>query len=234
LKRKKAASDDGSDAAPANLSGGESDPSDAEEAPPKRTIRSRRKVVEEDSDENTSPQKPSTKLQVADLEEDESDVASPVKVSKQARSLTPLQSTKDNVSESELSSPIDDSPVKKKRQNKATTGKAKGEKAKAKPAKSTAADDPDQAEVKRLQGWLVKCGIRKVWGKELAKCDGPKEKIRHLKIMLKDAGMDGKYSNEKAARIKEEREFAKDLEEIRAGELAWGKSDSIGSGRPRR
>jgi hypothetical protein len=50
--------------------------------------------------------------------------------------------------------------------------------------------------------------------------------------MLKDAGMDGKYSVEKAAKIKEEREFAKDLEEIQAGAAAWG--EPISTGRPRR
>jgi hypothetical protein len=147
---------------------------------------------------------------------------------------------KGDASDSDMSSLIDESPVKKRQKKapaeKSSKGKPKATKApktKATP-KSKAEDDPDQAEIKRLQSWLVKCGIRKVWGKELAKCDTPKEKIKHLKNMLKDAGMDGKYSNEKAAQIKEQREFAKDLEEIQAGALAWGESEKTDAGRPRR
>ena len=51
--------------------------------------------------------------------------------------------------------------------------------------------------------------------------------------MLSDAGMDGRYSDEKAAKIKEKREFAKDLEAIKEGEAAWGTVEDTG-GRPRR
>lgn len=47
--------------------------------------------------------------------------------------------------------------------------------------------------------------------------------------------MDGKYSNEKAAKIKEKREFEKDLEAIKEGELAWGKTNDVtATGRPSR
>ena len=51
---------------------------------------------------------------------------------------------------------------------------------------------PDQAEIKRLQG------IRKFWSKELASYDTPKAKIKNLKQMLAEAGMTGRYSQEKA------------------------------------
>ena len=128
---------------------------------------------------------------------------------------------------------LDESPAKGKRQKKATAVKKRDPaKPNSKPA-SKVADDPDQAEIKRLQSWLIKCGIRKVWSKELAKCDSSKEKIRHLKGMLSDAGMGGRYSDEKAAKIKEKREFAKDLEAIQEGEAAWGTAEDTG-GRPRR
>jgi hypothetical protein len=69
--------------------------------------------------------------------------------------------------------------------------------------------------------------------KELADYDTDKAKIKHLKEMLTDAGMDGKFSNEKAATIKEQREFAKDLEAIQEGAKAWGGEDED-TGRPRR
>lgn len=56
-----------------------------------------------------------------------------------------------------------------------------------------------------------------------------------LKGWLKDVGMDGKYSVEKAAKIKEQREFAKDLEAIKEGEAAWGKTSEVtATGRPSR
>lgn len=179
----------------------------------------------EDSDEEDAP-KPTSRPSA--MAEDESDVEpEPAKKA----------DIKGDVSESELSSVIDEEPKKKKR---APAAKGKKEKAPAKPKaapKPKTEDDPDTAEVKRLQGWLVKCGIRKVWSRdpELSQCDTSKDKIRVLKGWLKDVGMDGKYSVEKAAKIKEQREFAKDLEAIKEGEAAWGKTSEVtATGRPSR
>lgn len=135
-------------------------------------------------------------------------------------------------SESELSDVIDEPPPKKRRQKSAgAEGKAKAKPAKAKKASAAPAKDvsPDEAEIKRLQGWLVKCGIRKLWHKELAPCDSPKAKIKHLKDMLKDAGMDGRYSVEKANAIKEQRELAADLEAVQEGAKIWGNEADEGS-----
>jgi hypothetical protein len=115
-------------------------------------------------------------------------------------------------SESEMSVVLDEAP-KKQRKKSASTGtkakaapKAKATKASAKPAKE---ETPDEAEIKRLQGWLVKCGIRKLWHRELAPYDAPKAKIKHLKEMLKDAGM-------------ERRELEADLEAVQEGAKQWG------------
>ncbi|KAF9696746.1 hypothetical protein EKO04_005361 [Ascochyta lentis] len=204
------------------------EPSDADSEPAKKPARRGKKVVEEDSDEEEeiAPKKPTNKTKPVVEDEDDSD-AEP------ATTPPPPPAKKDDVSESELSSLLDESPAKNKRQKKAPAAKKKEPaKPKAKAA-SKAADDPDQAEIKRLQSWLVKCGIRKVWSKELAKFDTSKEKIRHLKEMLSDAGMDGRFSDEKAAKIKEKREFAKDLEAIQEGEASWGNTEDTG-GRPRR
>ena len=88
--------------------------------------------------------------------------------------------------------------------------------------------DPDDAEIKRLQGWLVKCGIRKMWWKELKPYESSKAKIKHLKDMLADAGMTGRYSIEKATQIKEARELAADIEAVKEGAERWGK-DGDGS-----
>ena len=197
--------------------------SDAESEAPKKPVRRGKKVVAEDSDEEEETSKP-PKPEADDASEPE---AAPAKE----------PDTKGDVSDSDLSSVIDEEPVKKKR---APAAKGKKEKAPPKPKKAPkpkAEEDPDTAEVKRLQGWLVKCGIRKVWSRdpELSKCDSSKEKIRVLKGWLKDVGMDGKYSVEKAAKIKEQREFAKDLEAIKEGEAAWGKANEVtATGRPSR
>jgi hypothetical protein len=129
-------------------------------------------------------------------------------------------------SESELSILLDEDPKPKKKPRQKSMG--------SKVSKATKADidaDPDAAEIKRLQGWLIKCGIRKVWGKELKPYDSSKAKIKHLKVMLSDAGMTGRYSVEKAAQIKEARELAADIEEVQAGAERWGaEADEAGKG----
>lgn len=134
-------------------------------------------------------------------------------------------------SDSELSELLDEAPPpKKSQQQKDSTGKKS---TKSKPAKSKAEAeiDPDQAEIKRLQGWLVKCGIRKVWGKELKPYETSKAKIKHLKEMLADAGMTGRYSVEKANQIKEARELAADIEAVQEGAERWGADDDDNDGK---
>ncbi|KAL8942364.1 MAG: hypothetical protein Q9211_001425 [Gyalolechia sp. 1 TL-2023] len=147
-----------------------------------------------------------------------------------------VQITAEPGSESELSVLIDEEPKPKKRARKAGSKKPKSGKEGSKPAKAPQQlPDPDSEKIKRLQGWLVKCGIRKMWFRELAPYDTSKAKIRHLEAMLTDAGMTGRYSQEKATQIREERELKADLEAVKAGNEQWGKveSDGDGGGRPR-
>ncbi len=132
-------------------------------------------------------------------------------------------------SESEMSVLIDEEPPPKKKRQKSSSGPVSKKAAKAKPEGSSKSRDdsnldPQQAEIKRLQSWLLKCGIRKFWHKELAPYDTPKAKINYLKGMLKDVGMDGRYSAEKAKQIKENREFKADLEAVQEGAKKWGQS----------
>ena len=130
-------------------------------------------------------------------------------------------------SESEMSEVLDEAPKPRKKRGKSSETKP----SKSKPSKKAAAeDDPDQAEIKRLQGWLVKCGIRKVWGKELKPFEKPKAKVKHLRDMLSDAGMSGRYSNEKASQIKEARELAADIEAVQEGDERWGTGDKEAAG----
>lgn len=65
-----------------------------------------------------------------------------------------------------------------------------------------------------------------MWGRELAKFSTTQERINHLRGMLAEIGMTGRYSNEKAKKIKEERELAADLEAVQEGAKAWGAESS--------
>lgn len=131
-----------------------------------------------------------------------------------------------DASESEMSVVFDEEPEPSKPPKSKNGSSEKSKKAattKKSALKTKDADqDPDQAEVKRLQGWLVKCGIRKVWSKELASYETPKARIKHLKEMLADAGMKGRYSQEKARQIREERELKADLQMVQEGAKRWG------------
>lgn len=119
---------------------------------------------------------------------------------------------------------LDEEP-KKPRPKKAPPSAPKARAPKSAPKSATDAD-PDQAEIKRLQGWLIKCGIRKMWARELAPYDTPKTKIKHLKKMLEDAGMKGRYSADKARQIRDARELQADLEAVKEGASRWGRGSA--------
>lgn len=144
----------------------------------------------------------------------------------------PPKATNGDASDSELSVLIDSEPPPKKKRRKGLAPVEKQGKKVSLIPKSKADTDanPDAVEIKRLQGWLVKCGIRKLWGKELKPYESPKAKIKHLKDMLADAGMTGRYSLEKANQIKEERELRADIEAVKEGAERWGKEKEEKSG----
>jgi hypothetical protein len=124
-----------------------------------------------------------------------------------------------------MSEVLDEDPKPRKKSKSRDSQDARPKKTKATKPKAAADEDPDQIEIKRLQGWLVKCGIRKMWWKELQPYDTPKAKIKHLKSMLEEAGMTGRYSQEKATQIKEARELAADIEAVQEGEQRWGRGE---------
>jgi len=191
-------------------------------------------------DENESKQKPKAKAVVKKAATkakpmnggvakigDESD--SPLSDSQDVDSESMPGRRKDSKSadsESEMSVVIDEEPEPKRRKRKGSEAVGGGtKKAKASKPKADAEVDPDDAEIKRLQGWLVKCGIRKMWWKELKPYETSKAKIKHLKDMLSAAGMTGRYSIEKATQIKEARELAADIEAVKEGAERWGKDN---------
>ena len=151
-----------------------------------------------------------------------------------------VNGTKDSASDDEMSEVLDEAPKMKGRKRRSDAGKPKTKKTEAtnRTKSSEQSTDPNADEIKRLQGWLIKCGIRKMWHRELAPYDNPKAKIRHLKELLADAGMTGRYSIEKANQIKEERELRADLEAVQEGAKQWGKTETEeedeAHGRPKR
>lgn len=132
--------------------------------------------------------------------------------------------------DSDLSSLIDEPPRKKKagRPKKATSPSttSSSKPTAAKKSSTTTSSKPaptaDEEEIKRLQSQLLKCGIRKLWHRELAPFDTARAKIAHLRSMLHDAGMTGRFSAEKAKAIKEARELEAELEAARDFEEKWG------------
>lgn len=194
-----------------------------------------------DPEEEGQPKTESRKIDAA--EDEESDLSSviddpPPKKKRQKKALpkapskpNPPESTKTSKTavaveedESDLSSVLDEPQPKKSRKKKSTSPKPKAK------ATTTKTLSPDEEEIKRLQSWLLKCGIRKLWHRELASFETDKAKIKHLKTMLEEAGMSGRPSAEKARQIKEARELKAELEAATEFNKTWGHDGDDGGG----
>lgn len=151
-----------------------------------------------------------------------------------AEDVNQLETGEGAESDSEMSIVLDEPPKRKKKDALLVKAKTSGTSKAGKRSEPPA--EPNAEEIKRLQGWLVKCGVRKLWSKELAPYETPKLKISHLRDMLSKIGMTGRFSAEKAKQIREERELKADLEEVQEGAKLWGKEESWedGSVKPRR
>ncbi|TFY61502.1 hypothetical protein EVJ58_g4476 [Rhodofomes roseus] len=73
----------------------------------------------------------------------------------------------------------------------------------------------DEETIKRLKSFVVACGVRKQWAREFKDIDRPSDQIRRLKQILSDLGMTGRMSLEQAKAIREKREFAQELEDVK-------------------
>lgn len=184
-----------------------------DEAKPKRKTKSKTSTPVVESDEEDEGEE-DTKNQASDNDATKPNGDSQEKEPNQTSA--PAEADDD----SDLSSLIDDPPPKKKAgRPKKSTSPSAATNTKTKPntqrKPSSAAPTADEEEIKRLQSQLLKCGIRKLWHRELAHCGTSKAKITHLKSMLTDAGMTGRFSAEKARAIKEARELEAELESAR-------------------
>ncbi|KAF1984463.1 hypothetical protein K402DRAFT_455917 [Aulographum hederae CBS 113979] len=198
------------------------------------------KVIEEDSDEDnaeaaskkdekeadteSNAEKPSSgRVEEPEAPDSEGDTPSLKPVAKKT------SPTNDAADDSSSLSSLIDAPASKparKKKSTASTKSAKSKTSKTKPTKKAPAADlsPSEQELKTLQSHLLACGIRKVWSRYLAKYSSNSEKIAHLKELLKDVGMEGRFSAEKAQKIKDERELKAEMEAIQEGEKMWGQS----------
>lgn len=144
----------------------------------------------------------------------------------------PAAAAGDNEDSSELSDVMDEPPPPSKQKRKSKDGTAargkgsaknKSASSAAKKAGGAAQLTADEAEMKKLQGQLAKCGMRKIWAFELKKYgDDTRAKVRHLRGVLRDLGMDGRFSEAKAREIKERRELEADLEAVQEMDKNWG------------
>ncbi|KAK9248465.1 hypothetical protein V1506DRAFT_529022 [Lipomyces tetrasporus] len=77
-------------------------------------------------------------------------------------------------------------------------------------------DDPLEQKIATLKSWVVKCGVRKQWTRELAPFNTKQDKIAHLQRILQGLGMAPRYSLEKAKKIRERREMEAEVAQLRA------------------
>ncbi|KAI8089833.1 uncharacterized protein BX664DRAFT_334019 [Halteromyces radiatus] len=122
----------------------------------------------------------------------------------------PTTSDEDDSKASEPTTPPISSSTKKQRPSKGQPEK----KGSTRNIKSTKTTSPDDETIKRLKSYIYKCGVRKVWQKELADCPTKKSQINKLKKILQDLGMDGRPTLEKCEAIKAERELRAEIDSL--------------------
>ncbi|KAG1737181.1 hypothetical protein EDB19DRAFT_996187 [Suillus lakei] len=116
--------------------------------------------------------------------------------------------------DSDVSMVVDEPPKKRRtKQEKDSSKKAPTERKKARKSNAGGSSKDDET-VSKLKAIVVACGVRKMWKKEFADLDTPSGQIKRLKDILKDLGMTGRLTLEKAKTIKAEREFAQELQDV--------------------
>ncbi|KAJ2726552.1 hypothetical protein GGI07_000494 [Coemansia sp. Benny D115] len=112
----------------------------------------------------------------------------------------------------------------------------KSKKARTTPTKASTdkSSSSSNVTITNLKNYINKCGVRKVWAKELAGMNGAQQ-VRHLKKMLEDLGMEGRPTLEKCKQIKAKRELQQELEAISGNTIIEnGSGQSADSARRRR
>jgi len=97
----------------------------------------------------------------------------------------------------------------RKRKVKTENEESKGPKKK----RVTKTSQKEEEELARLKSFVFKCGVRKIWKKELEGLSTPAS-IAKVKQILEELGLEGRPSLEKCKRIKESREYAEEMKII--------------------
>ncbi|KAJ1859845.1 hypothetical protein LPJ73_001660 [Coemansia sp. RSA 2703] len=130
-------------------------------------------------------------------------------------SIDNANENKDRDDEDDFSDVRDEEPVKpkgKKRVNESNFG-SESKKAKSDSKRSKQPSSANDTTITNLKSYINKCGLRKVWSKELAEMNQAQQ-IRHLKKILDDLGMEGRPTLEKCKKIKAKRDLQAELEAI--------------------
>ncbi|KAI8052372.1 hypothetical protein BDF22DRAFT_776602 [Syncephalis plumigaleata] len=129
----------------------------------------------------------------------------------------------------------DEQPVKKSRKHRATststssmssssttsTSKRKG----TAPTKTSSSlsssklSDADSKKISTLKKYILKCGVRKQWAKELSDCKTGKSQIARLQTILKDLGVEGRPTLEKCNMVAMRRELNAEQEALNLGNI---------------
>ncbi|KAG2184697.1 hypothetical protein INT43_000610 [Umbelopsis isabellina] len=99
-------------------------------------------------------------------------------------------------------------------------------------SKATYGDSKAEETIKRLKNYVNKCGVRKVWSKELADCKTTSAQIARLKSILQDLGVEGRPTLEKCEKVKSERELKAEIESLSTENILETKIRNAGSAAP--
>ncbi|KAJ1820463.1 hypothetical protein LPJ56_003434 [Coemansia sp. RSA 2599] len=115
--------------------------------------------------------------------------------------------------ESDRPSAKSTSRIKTKKRTIEATLPKKTKKAKTNSAGSMPLSKSNETTIGNLKTYINKCGMRKVWSKELSGMNATQQ-VRHLKKLLEDLGMEGRPTLEKCKKIKAKRDLQAELEAI--------------------
>ncbi|KAJ3410600.1 hypothetical protein HDV05_003550 [Chytridiales sp. JEL 0842] len=200
---------DEEDGAP-DATASDDDKGDAGSRPETKKV-SKRKVISDDEEEDDDQDE-----EDADLKSKEEKRPSPTKKPKKegtgssnATSAKSANTNKPDKSKRELNERDGNTP------ESAKTTLAKSSKGKVAPTTKSSSDEDvtekQAKEIDRLKGYVLKCGVRKLWGVEFKGLDG-KARIAKLKDILSSLGLtDGRPTLKKCKQIKARREMEQEL-----------------------
>ncbi|KAJ8656627.1 hypothetical protein O0I10_007704 [Lichtheimia ornata] len=167
------------------------------------------KILEEEKNPPSEPEEEPSSQQ-------EEDTQTPKESEPSHEEETKSDQESDNVQEEETSQR--ETPVSSASDNEATPSKKKPktpkQPRKKRESKKEHKTSATEESIKRLKMYINKCGVRKVWQKELADCKTMKDQVEKLKKILADLGVEGRPTLEKCQKVKAEREIKAEVDSL--------------------